>query len=87
MAYKISANVEKTYGVSKNKVWKKGILGNYTFGTDQTSSDQIDDLTIQMNNEAKCMPDAFPVIVYQNGEFYGIYAWSLKKHRDNYHMK
>jgi hypothetical protein len=28
----------------------------------------------------------FPCIVYLNGEFYGIYSWQLKKHRDNYQM-
>lgn len=32
---------------------------------------------------ARCYPDAFPCIVYLNGDFYGIYAWSLKKHRKN----
>lgn len=28
-------------------------------------------------------PDGFPCIVYLNGEFYGIYAWQLKKNRKN----
>lgn len=32
---------------------------------------------------AKCFPMGFPCIVYQNGEFYGVYAFQLKKHRDN----
>ena len=35
---------------------------------------------------ARCYPDGFPCIVYLNGEFYGIYSWQLKKHRDNYNM-
>lgn len=35
---------------------------------------------------ARCIPDAFPCIVYLNGEYYGIYSWQLKKHRDNYNM-
>lgn len=32
---------------------------------------------------AKCFPMGFPCIVYQNGEFYGVYSFQLKKHRDN----
>lgn len=35
---------------------------------------------------ARCFPDAFPCIVYLNGQFYGIFSWQLKKHRDNYHL-
>ena len=32
---------------------------------------------------ARCYPDGFPCIVYLNGDFYGIFSWQLKKHRDN----
>ena len=32
---------------------------------------------------ARCYPDGFPCVVYLNGDFYGIFAWQLKKHRDN----
>ena len=35
---------------------------------------------------ARCFPDAFPCIVYLNDEFYGIFSWQLKKHRDNYNL-
>lgn len=31
-------------------------------------------------------PDGFPIMVYHNGEFYGLYTWNLKKHRDNYFL-
>jgi hypothetical protein len=37
-----------------------------------------------METGARCFPDGFPVIVYQNGEFWGVNSWQLKKHRDNY---
>ena len=33
--------------------------------------------------KALCHPDGFPCIVYLDGEFYGIFSWQLKKHRDN----
>ena len=36
---------------------------------------------------ARCFPDGFPCILYVNGEFYGIYAWQLKKHRKNMNQK
>lgn len=35
----------------------------------------------------RCFPDAFPCILYLNGDFLGVYAWQLKKHRKNYGMK
>ncbi len=34
----------------------------------------------------RCYPDGFPCLLYLNGDFYGIYAWQLKKHRKNYGM-
>lgn len=36
---------------------------------------------------ARCYPDGFPCMIYHNGKFYGVYAWNLKKHRDNMSMK
>ena len=37
-------------------------------------------------SQAKCMPSQFPCEVYLNGEYYGLFLWSLKKHRKNYSM-
>ena len=36
---------------------------------------------------ARCFPDAFPCVVYMNGDFYGLYSWQLKKHRKNMNLK
>ena len=36
--------------------------------------------------DARCLPDGFPVEVYVNGEYHGLYSWQLKKHRKNYSM-
>lgn len=36
------------------------------------------------NKEAMCHPDGFPFELYLNGQYCGLYAWNLKKHRDNY---
>ncbi len=35
---------------------------------------------------ARCYPDGFPCVVYLNDQFYGIFSWQLKKHRDNFNM-
>lgn len=86
IAYKIADQVEKSRGIFEDRPWKKALLKDYTIGTDQTNSAQIDDLTLQLNNEAKCHPDGFPCIIYLDGKFYGIYAFNLKKHRDNMHQ-
>lgn len=86
MAYKLADEVELSRDSLTNRPWKRQLLAKYTFGTDQTNSAQINDLSLQLDNEAKCHPDAFPCIVYLDNEFYGIYAFCIKKHRDNYHM-
>ena len=87
MAYKLADEVELSRDVLTNRPWKRQLLTNYTFGTDQSNSAQINDMSLQLDNEAKCHPDGFPCIVYLDGNFYGIYAFNIKKHRDNYHMK
>lgn len=86
VAYKIADQVEKSRGVFEDRPWKKALLKDYVFGTDQTNSDQIDNLSLQLNNEAKCHPDGFPCVIFLDGKFYGIYAFNLKKHRDNMHQ-
>lgn len=39
------------------------------------------------DTNALCHPDAFPLVLYFNGEFQGLYCWQLKKHRKNMNMK
>lgn len=40
----------------------------------------------KFDSRAICHPDGFPVAVYFNGNFYGIYCWQLKKHRKNMNL-
>lgn len=49
-------------------------------------ADDVKDLTLQLDTGALCHPDGFPCLVYLNGEFYGIFAWQIKKQRKNYRM-
>ena len=86
MAYKLADEVELSRDVLTNRPWKRQLLANYSFDTLQFGGSQINDLSLQLDNEAKCHPDGFPCIVYLDGNFYGIYTFSIKKHRDNYHM-
>lgn len=37
----------------------------------------------QITDRNNCYPKAFPISVYLDGNFYGVMAWQLKKHRDN----
>lgn len=38
-------------------------------------------------SKGRCFPDGFPCAVYLNGNFYGIFAWQLKKSRKNMNMQ
>ena len=87
IAYKIGDDIYKDRGVFADRTWKKAILGDYAKGSGSLTTPQNNDLSMQIENEPRCYPDGFPCIVYQNGVFWGIYSFQLKKHRDNYHME
>ena len=38
-------------------------------------------------DSARCLSDGFPIEVYLEGKYWGLYALQLKKHRKNYSMK
>lgn len=89
VAYQISEDVYKTRGVYADVPWKKALIDFSKIGATtpaELSQDGVKDTSLQIDNGARCMPDGFPCIFYLNGEFYGIYSWQLKKHRDNYHF-
>lgn len=86
ISYKIALQVQNTRPYDENRTWKLGLLNGRTIGTDQFTSEQVDDLSVNLDNGALCQPDGIPAIIHLNGEFYGIYVFALKKHRDNYHM-
>lgn len=44
-------------------------------------------MDLDLNTEARGVPDGFPVELYINGEYYGLMSLNLKKHRDNYVQK
>ena len=86
-AYKIYDRMAKSFGIESDYLWKRALLDMSlntsvkAYGTEPSDNEVFED------TGAKCFPDGFPVIVYQNGEFWGVFAWQIKKHRDNYKMK
>nr|DAR03465.1 MAG TPA: CotH kinase protein [Caudoviricetes sp.] len=84
VAYKIAMQAQKTRGVFKDVSWKSALIDERNQSSNPLHN-TVSDLNMRIS-EARCMPDGFPVMLYRNGEFYGIYAMCLKKHRNNYHM-
>ena len=72
-----------------NRPWMQAIvssdrLTNRGYGCEYNY--QPDGLDSRIDSGAKCHPLGFPVLVYHNGEFYGVSSFAMKKHRKNYHM-
>lgn len=80
MSYSIYNAMMNTFDTA-NRPYKEYFASGYTPTTGDKS-----DFNQNANVEARCVPDGFPVMVYLNGEFYGLFSWQLKKHRDNYFM-
>ena len=70
-------------GVRKDRAWKRLQLPSDI----PMASNAIVDSYLQLDDGAKNHPSGFPIILYFNGVFHGIYCWQLKKHRANYHQK
>jgi hypothetical protein len=51
-----------------------------------TANNSTGDFDADFGDGALCHPDGFPFEMYVNGEYYGLFAWNLKKHRKNYSM-
>jgi hypothetical protein len=54
---------------------------------DLNDKSAITEPDLMIDTGARNMPDGFPCLVYLNGDFYGIYAFQLKKHRKNMHQE
>ena len=85
VSYMLYEEMANTRAIGDNRPYKHLYTSLYQ-ETDNGGSQSIKELDKNMDTGAKCFPQGFPVIVYQNGEFYGVYSWQLKKHRDNMHQ-
>lgn len=88
VSYKLYDQIVRTRGNMYDRPWKKALLDMSKVGTTTKSfgNPYVGDYELLTDTGARCFPDGFPVAVYLNGEFYGIFSFQLKKHRDNYHM-
>lgn len=87
VSYKLWDEIMKTRGDMYDRPWKKSLvpLDKIKSTTQSLGNPLVDDYELQTDTGALCHPDGFPVAFYLNGDFYGIFSWQLKKHRDNYH--
>ena len=75
--YNYVEDVIRKQGCRSNRVLKSGT---------PTTSNGTGDFFTDFGTDALCHPDGFQVEVYLNGEYFGLFALNLKKHRDNYSM-
>ena len=88
VSYKLYDQIVRTRGNMYDRPWKKALLDMSKIDTTTKSigNPYVGDYSLLTDTGARCFPDGFPVAVYLNGSFYGIFSFQLKKHRDNYHM-
>lgn len=88
VSYKLYDQIVRTRGNMYDRPWKKALIDTSKIETTTKSlgNPYVGDYELLTDTGARCFPDGFPVAVYLNGEFYGIFSFQLKKHRDNYHM-
>lgn len=88
VSYKLYDQIVRTRGNMYDRPWKKALIDMHKIDTTTKSfgNPYIGDYSLLTDTGARCFPDGFPVAVYLNGAFYGIFSFQLKKHRDNYHL-
>lgn len=88
VSYKLYDQIVRTRGNMYDRPWKKALvdMGNIGVTTKSFGNPHTDDYNLLIDTGARCFPDGFPVALYLNDKFYGIFSFQLKKHRDNYHM-
>ena len=88
VSYKLYDQILRSRGNMYDRPWKKALLDMNRIGTTTKSigNPYIGNYDLLTDTGARCVPDGFPVAVYLNDKFYGIFSFQLKKHRDNYHL-
>ena len=88
VTYKLYDKIVRTRGNMYDRPWKKALLDMSNIGvtTKSFGNPYVGEFELLTDTGARCFPDGFPVAIYLNGVFYGIFSYQLKKHRDNYHL-
>ena len=85
VGYDVFKDMQDASSYINARSWRQANLEVY--GVHQfTEKSTKKDMSLRIDTGALCHPMGFPCIVNLNGEFYGIYNFMLKKHRDNYMM-
>lgn len=88
VCYDILDEMMKTRGISYDAPWKQALIDQPNYPTGKgLAYDSVSDLSLRLDTGAKNHPMGFPCVVFLNDEFYGIFAWSIKKQRKNYHQE
>lgn len=94
-SFHLKANADDVFCGLNNVVYK---YADYVVGKTDTRANRVlrsaiisyknasGNFKADFDDNAKCMPDGFPISLHLNGEFYGMYTWNMKKHRANYSM-
>lgn len=88
VSYKLYDQIVLTRGALYDRPWKKALIDMSKIGTTTKSlgNPNVGNYDLLTDTGARCFPDGFPVAIYLNDVFYGIFSFQLKKHRDNYHL-
>ena len=84
IGYSIYNDIVKTRGLEKDYVWKRALLNTDAITPTNPIVDGKKEVLLYTESGARCFPDGFPCMVFQNGDFWGLYSFQLKKHRSNY---
>jgi len=87
ISYQLMNDILLTRGAWQDRPWKKALVDYDAVSAQAPNFGGVSTLNLAVDTGARNFPDGFPCKVYLNGEFYGLYAWQLKKHRDNMHLK
>lgn len=72
IGYKLYNQMLQTHSAGEQYAWQRGL-----------SASDLSNESLNIYSEARCFPDAFPCVLYFNGDYYGTFAWQLKKQRRN----
>lgn len=88
ISYKLYEQIVRTRGDKYDRPWKKALIDYSKIGATSKSfgNPYVGNYDLLTDTGARCFPDGFPIAIYLNGKFYGVFALQLKKHRDNYHL-
>lgn len=84
IGYSIYNDIVKTRGLEKDYVWKRALLNTDAITPTNPIVNGKKEVLLYTESGARCFPDGFPCMVFQNGDFWGLYSFQLKKHRSNY---